>query len=307
MTPDEKLDQIAASLKEFATELKTKTDLVKEENFKNSYKIETDFKSLVSKVDFIGEKIKQREIDEQNDKKDPKDKKVPWWGSLVSFMALPTAIVTLLLIFKQTENVGSDTALNNAQVENQKLEALEKRLKIITDSVSIAKLETMENRKALGEDINEINAILSEIKKMKSSNTTTMLINRFVVLYLFFIGIGLLFRAFNLLWHNFFNATYRYLSTSWSNKEWDRKTDEKQKQVFRNRQKYLQWAYFVISALPSIAQVLFDFAIITVVVFPLFDVVSSELQSTVTAKDIIQSMLSLDFSSAIRELKDVIF
>ena len=261
--------------------------------------------SLDDKFRELTNEIEKKALKDENEKlKNAKTE--PWWSTAVKFVGLPAALVVLFLNFKQTGNVSTDTDLKKAQIEKTKLETLEKRLGILTDSVSVQKIENAEDRIILKKDVSDIANLLTEIKEIKSSNNTNTLISRFILIYLFFVGAGLFIRIFSFLWHNFFNSAFRFLSDKWRNMRWDSDNDKLRKK-YQKRVKYLDWAQLLVNAIPTIISLTLDFLVITIVVIPLFNLTSSDLNSTGTFQSIFNSIKHFDFAEGVRKLKEIIF
>jgi len=275
MTNDEKIDKLTSSLE----------------------KLNENFKEFAHTTQI---KAQQEEIEKL------KSGKEPWWSNLIKFIGLPAAIVVLVLNFKQTGNVTKDTELKEAEIEKTKLETLEKRLAILTDSTNIQKIETNQDRLKLKKDVEAITSIINEIKEIKSSNNTNTLISRFIIISLFFIGISLVIRIFSFLWHNFFDSLYRYVTFKWSKLRWE--SDDKLKQKkYERRLKRLEWSRVITNAIPTILSITIDFLVVTAIVIPLFNLASNDMDSQLTFQNILNSVKRLDFVNAIKQLKDIVF
>jgi hypothetical protein len=266
-------------------------------------KLTESIEKIASQIQKFSQDAERKEFEERIEKLKSKE---PWWSTAAKFIGLPAAIVLLILNFKQTDNVSTDTELKKAQIDNTKVTTLEKRLAILTDSVSIQKIENAEDRKKLKKDVEDISKLIQEIKEVKASNSSNTFLTRFIILYLFFVCIGLFFRIFSFLWYNFFTSVYRALGDKWRSLSWEGK-DEKIQRKYKKRVKYLEWTLVIANGVPQIVQIVLDFTVITIVAIPLFDLACSDLYAVYNFQNIFESIKHLDFVEGANKLKEIIF
>lgn len=257
---------------------------------------------LARRLQLLELQLKQRELETATKPK-------AWWVTIVEFLALPAAVLAIVIQLTQASgNVKTETKTEaettkarvdtaKALLETEKLQLELAALRAKGPTVATQDVERLVPR--LEESVERLRALQSQQQQQPLATALA----KFVLLWILFHAIGLLFDVIQQVWGSLLAGTLLYVF----NKEHPRTLDEQQERKRHSRRKLAQWAGAILSPVPSVLRWSLQLSVFVALMIPLFDEVARSMGSGLVFETLVRQTSQLELGNALATLKQLLF
>jgi hypothetical protein len=181
------------------------------------------YAQLLDKLDTVNAKLEKLE------EKTPAEKATPWYTVLINFIALPAAILAIMIQWGQVRSSGEDRAKTVAETAKFRTEEVKARAELekTLDDLSAKRATSVDAyRSELEAALPKIQKSLTELQvltKTVKPEAEFNIVLKFIILWGCLIGMGLIFEIFTYIWQTLvsslrtFARNSRSTSQTWRN------------------------------------------------------------------------------------------
>ncbi len=261
--------------------------------------------ALTQKLEILSLKLEKQALESQM--KAPASK--PWWGTLLEFLALPAAILAIVLQITQTSGTFETQEKTVAETEKIRTEEIKTRVELqqLLDSIAEKKQKGVQAyRDEVERTLPQLKAAVERLQALESQSSRFSIgisLTKFVILWVVFHAVDLAFDVLAQVWATLLSGT---AIAVFNRKEASK--EGRRDRIRRERmQRFMTWSVTVLSPVPSILRWSIQLSIFIALVIPLFDELAKLLGSNVTFISVFESAKALKIGEAIGKIRIILF
>jgi hypothetical protein len=254
-------------------------------------------------VDNLTNKIDKLSFDLTNKKGDKEkegSKFENWIKNLSLLLGIPGIIIALIFQLSQTKGSDALTEKTKAETEQIKMNTLKQKTDIVLDSLINLKTQNVQEYKTIiNNELPKLRETITQLEKVNVQRQNQNTVFKYIVLYIAFVGIGLIFSIFSTFWSSLLNVLMRivYKRTKDSYKH-------KGQERLRN---FAEIGLYILGPLPTILDFFIRISLFVALLIPLFNETAILLGSNITFDNVWQNVRHWNFSEAVQQLKSILF
>jgi hypothetical protein len=230
-----------------------------------------------------------------------------WWTVAIEFLALPAAVLAIVIQITQTKSTAVEQDKTVAETEKIKTEEIKTRVEIegLVDSLAEKKQKGIQIYRAELERTLPLmqNAVerLSTLEAQSTKGPITQSLAKFVILWIVLIGVGLVFNVIGQLWSTLLTAGTLTL--------FNRKAPKDPSSRLRHERwkRIATWAHPILGPMPSVLHWAIELAIFITLLVPLFDETMSRLGVDLKFATVLEDAKRFKISDAIAAVSKALF
>lgn len=247
----------------------------------------------------------RRELEES--KKSPPAK--PWWASAIEILALPAAVIAIVVQFTNASSNVQTTAKTEAETAKIRVEEIKTRVelqKMLDDLAETKKKGVNAYREEIERTLPQLQQTIERLRVVESQSKSVVLersIAKYILLWVLFHFVGLIFDIISQIWSALLNGISTLIGTvRFKNKE-GREDYERRRRL----SDAVQWFQLVLHPIPSILRWSLQLSIFIALVIPLFNEVSLAIGSRTSFDVVMAQARELEVSAALSTMKQLLF
>jgi hypothetical protein len=252
---------------------------------------------LTERIDLLSLKLQKQELQRGLETEDKK----PWWSTAIQFLALPAAVLAILLQAGNVLSVAPDRDKTLAEAAKTRAETLKTQaeLELLLDQIAGKRGEGV---KAYQEEIErtlpQLRETLARLDALvRPRSLFEELFPKYIILWALFLGVALIFQILQQFWSLGLSSATALIFAS------DKPPSERRKRARR----VFSVAVPILHPLPNLLDWAIRVVIFGALVVPLFDEVATALGSDFTFSSVWESARELNFGEAVSRVKVILF
>lgn len=247
----------------------------------------------------------RRELDEA--KKKPPAK--PWWASAVEILALPAAVVAIVVQFTNASSTVQTTAKTEAETAKIKVEEVKTRVelqKMLDDLAETKKKGVTAYREEIERTLPQLQQTIERLRVVESQSKSVALersFAKYILLWVLFHFIGLIFDIVSQFWSALWSGISTFVSTIRFKDKNGREDYEKQRRISNA----MRWIQLLAYPIPSILRWSLQLSILLALMIPLFNEVALAIGSQTSFDVVVFQAKHLDIGGALSTMKTILF
>ncbi|WP_439585164.1 hypothetical protein [Dyadobacter bucti] len=241
----------------------------------------------------------------ENSVKKPTPKK--WWATSIEFLALPGAILAIVLQLTNVSDKISPADKTNTVITNTEiLKSIVKSQNLLDDLVTKQKSGTVANNKELENGISEIRKNLTLLQNSQSGaldGRVARSIAKYVLLWVLFHAIGLCFDIIFQVWSTLLQSISNVIYNLKFKGE-DGRTNYDKRDKFIS---YYRWVEVIIRPVPNILRWSLQLSIFITLMIPLFNELASTLGASSSFETVLAHAKKFEISEALALMRLILF
>lgn len=247
----------------------------------------------------------RREMEES--KKKPAAK--PWWASVAEILALPAAIIAIVVQFTSASSNVQTAAKTEAETEKTKVDTIKTRVelqKMLDDLAETKKKGVVAYREEIERTLPQLQQTIERLRVVESQSKAVTLdrsLAKYILLWVLFHFVGLIFDIVTQVWAALLSSIST-LTSSIRFKTKDGRVDYDRQLRVAN---FTRWVHLVLFPVPSVLRWSLQLSIFIALVVPLFDEVSLAIGSRTSFDVVLAQARQLDVGAALSTMKQLLF
>lgn len=247
----------------------------------------------------------RRELEES--KKSPPAK--PWWASALEILALPAAVIAIVVQFTNASSTVQTTAKTEAETAKIKVEEIKTRVelqKMLDDLAETKQKGVTAYREEIERTLPQLQQTIERLRVVESQSKAVALersLAKYVLLWVLFHFVGLIFDIVSQVWSALLSSVSTLVRTIRFKGKDGREDYERQRRLSN----VLQWAQLVLYPLPSILRWSLQLSIFIALMIPLFNEVSIAIGSRTSFDIVMEQARHLEVGAALSTMKQLLF
>ncbi|WP_163878354.1 hypothetical protein [Rhizobium laguerreae] len=266
---------------------------------------------LTNQIISLQNQIERAELDRQKkangDIKEPQRR--PWWVTAVEILALPAAIIAIVVQF--TAASGNVETNEKTRAETAKIQVEEVKTRVELQSM----LDELADKKAKGIDnfrvetealLPKIDATIQKLRALDSetgARALSVILIKYIMLWVLFHFIGLIFDVIYQIWNTSMSAVSTYVFSL----SFQRKDGTYNREKSERLRKYFTWAMIVLQQVPSVLRWSLELSVFIALMIPLFNEASAAIGSQTTFETVLHASKNFDIGEALSAMKATLF
>lgn len=264
----------------------------------------TEVLRLERKIEILELEQKRRDLEVEK-RQAPK----PWWTSAIEFLALPAAIIAIVV--QLTGALGTVTEQEKTKAETEKIRTEEVKtraeLQGIVDDLAEKKRKGVESyRSEVEKALPQLESTLAKLKSINTESDKAVLqtiLPKYILLWIAFHAVGLLADVISQIWSAMLSSVAIAIFT----RRRDKKLTRAQELRWRTIERGTQWSVAILGPAPNILRWSIQLSLFVALMIPLFDETAHLLGSSFVFEDLLDSAKSADLQGILLKLQNILF
>jgi hypothetical protein len=259
---------------------------------------------LARKVELLELELKKRDLEAAV--KAPSAK--PWWASTLEFLALPAAVIAIVLQLTQASGnvqTGAKTQAETAKIRVEEIKTRVELEKMLNDLAETKGKGVTAYREEVEKTIPRLQETVERLRRLESLSSSALLersLAKYVLLWVLFQAVGLVFDVVQQGWSTLL-ASFWVLAFSRQPRDEGKRSYERHRKI----QKYGQLAAALLSSVTSILRGSIQLSIFVALMIPLFNEVALALGSSIHFDTLFAHAKHFQLAKALATMKEILF
>jgi hypothetical protein len=233
----------------------------------------------------------------------------PWWASAVEILALPAAVIAIVVQFTSASGNVQTTAKTEAETAKIKVEEVKTRVelqKMLDDLAETKKQGVTAYREEIERTLPQLQQTIERLRVVESQSKAVALersFAKYVLLWVLFHFVGLIFDIVSQVWSALLNSVSTLVRTIKFRDKNGREDYERQRRLSN----VIAWAQLVLYPVPSILRWSLQLSIFIALMVPLFNEVSLAIGSQTSFEVVMDQGKHLEIGAALSTMKQLLF
>ncbi|MGJ7488600.1 hypothetical protein ACSFA2_25265 [Variovorax sp. LT2P21] len=247
----------------------------------------------------------RRELEES--KKKPPAK--PWWASALEILALPAAVIAIVVQFTNASSTVQTTAKTEAETAKIKVEEIKTRVelqKMLDDLAETKKKGVTAYREEIERTLPQLQQTIERLRVVESQSKAAALersIAKYILLWVLFHFVSLIFDIVSQVWSALWSSVSALVSTVRFKNQDGREDYDRQRRLSN----VTRWAQLVLYPVPSVLRWSLQLSIFIALVIPLFNEVALAIGSRTSFDVVVAQARQLEVGAALSTMKQLLF
>ena len=232
----------------------------------------------------------------------------PWWASTLEFLALPAAVIAIVLQLTQASGnvqTGAKTQAETAKIRVEEMKTRVELEKMLDDLAETKGKGVTAYREEVERAIPKLQDAIESLRRLETLASSQLLersVAKFVLLWILFHAVGLVFDVIQQGWGTLFASLFLFV---FARRPKDDSTSDHERH--QKRLKYAQISAALLSPVPNVLRWSIQLSIFFALMVPLFNEVALGLGSNTQFDTLVQQAKHLEISRALAMMKEVLF
>lgn len=247
----------------------------------------------------------RRELEEA--KKKPTAK--PWWASAVEILALPAAVIAIVVQFTNASSTVQTTAKTEAETAKIRVEEVKTRVelqKMLDDLAETKKKGVTAYREEIERTLPQLQQTIERLRYVESQSKSVALersLAKYVLLWVLFHFVGLIFDIISQVWSALWSSISTFTSSIRLKNKDGREDYDRQRRLLN----VMRWVQLLAYPIPSILRWSLQLSIFIALMIPLFNEISLAIGSQTSFDVVISQAKQLEVGAALSTMKTILF
>lgn len=260
---------------------------------------------LLKKIELM--ELEQRKRDLEAATKAPSSK--PWWASAVEVLALPAAILAIVIQLTTASGNVQTTAKTEAETSKIKTDEVKTRVelqKMLDDLAETKKKGVTAYREEIERTMPQLQQTIERLRLIEAQSGGAVLgrsLAKYVLLWVLFHFIGLVFDVIFEVWSALLSAGWNLLNGI----RFKDKNGNNDYKRYERLQRYIQWSRLMLHPIPNVLRWSLQLSIFVALMIPLFNEVATALGAGTPFEVVMAQAKDFQIGAALSTMKQILF
>jgi hypothetical protein len=254
----------------------------------------------------------KRELERQRRELEESKKAAPpkaWWASAVEILALPAAVIAIVVQFTNASSTVQTTAKTEAETAKIRVEEVKTRVelqKMLDDLAETKKKGVTAHREEIERTLPQLQQTIERLRAVESQSKAVTLecrLAKYVLLWVLFHFVGLVFDIISQVWSALLSSAWTFLRSIRFKDKSGREDFERQRRLSN----LVSWAQLFLYPVPSILRWSLQLSIFIALMIPLFNEAAVAIGSRTSFDMVLEQARHLEVGAALSTMKQILF